>query len=99
MDNEVFYTSPAITIGSTEWRLQIRESAASPGSKVTVYQFRGSLYRGLSKQWHDARYWPSYDFNDTYLGLPPKLVKLWEQQQRVLAAHGLAPQPQQGALF
>ena len=83
---QALYTSPSMTIGQHEWRMLIERSGRGA---VTRYEFQDES----GAFWHRSQEWPRYDINDTYLGLPLGLAKLYEREQPALVQHGLAPPP------
>lgn len=61
---------------------------------VTKYEFQDKD----SPVWKRSQDWPSHDINDTYLGLPKGLAKLYEQERPALVKFGMvqeAPTPKQ----
>lgn len=74
-----YYTSLPMKIGKTSWRLIIRARlAGSPQCRCTEYQWDDK------GQWRSANTWPSYNFNDTYYGLPRRLRKLYEGEKEMV---------------
>ena len=72
-DPNVLYKTPPMKIGSQSyWRLIVVPSSDTPG-RASVYQWMSATVT----YWHDQQDWPSYDFNDTHLGLPMALRELF----------------------
>lgn len=82
-ENDFPYLSSPMKIGKQLWRMRICENGQ--GQVVTRYEFQDSS--GMF--WHGQRDWPWYDFNDTYLGLPKELAKLYERERPALIKYGL----------
>jgi antirestriction protein ArdC len=85
--NQTLYTSQPMQIGKYLWRMLIGYN--DMGSVGTRYEFQdesGSFWRG-------QREWARYNINDTYLGLPSGLSKLYEREQPVLVKFGLVSPP------
>jgi transposase len=65
------FESGGMAIGKHEWRIVVRKSRH--GGNCTEYQFR----RLGQVTWQGSRAWPAYNINDTYLGLPKSLRRLY----------------------
>lgn len=90
-DYHTLYVSPAMKVGQHDWRLRIERNGRGI---VTKYEFQDKD-RPL---WRRSQDWPSHDINDTYLGLPKGLAKLYERERPALVKFGLvqdAPAPKQ----
>ncbi len=85
--SEPLYVSKPIQIGNHLWRMAIDRN--DRGSLVTKYEYQDKS----GAFWNSQRQWPKYDINDTYLGLPRGLEKLYERELPALRLFGLAPQP------
>ena len=80
-DPNVLYKTPPMKIGSQSyWRLIVIPSSYAPG-RATLYQWISAT----ATYWHDQQDWPSYDFNDTYLGLPMALRTLFDKHKSEIA--------------
>jgi antirestriction protein ArdC len=80
------YVSPPMQIGSHLWRLRIERSGQG---RCTRYEFQDDS----GAFWRCQREWGRYDINDTYLGLPVGLKKLYEREKPVLIKLGLVSAP------
>ena len=79
---QTLYVSPPMTIGKHAWRLFIERAGRG---KVTRYEFQDES----GCFWRRSQEWRGYDINDTYLGLPRGLAKLYERERPALVAHGM----------
>lgn len=90
-DFHTLYVSPAMRVGQHDWRLRIERKGRG---MVTKYEFQDRD----SPIWRRSQEWHGYDINDTYLGLPKGLAKLYERERSSLVKFGLvqeAPAPKQ----
>ena len=85
-DYHTLYISPAMHLGQHDWRLRIERSGRG---MVTKYEFQDES----GSFWRRSQEWPSYDLNDTYLGLPRSLSKLHERENPALIKFGLIKEP------
>jgi antirestriction protein ArdC len=85
-DYHTLYTSPAMHLDQHDWRLRIERSGRG---MVTKYEFQDDS----GSYWKRSQEWPSYDLNDTYLGLPRSLSKLYERENPALIKFGLIKEP------
>jgi len=85
--NAPLYTSPPMQIGQHLWRMKI--DRYDDKRLCTSYEFQDES----GSFWHRGQEWRGYDINDTYLGLPKGLAKLYERERPVLIKHGLAQPP------
>lgn len=93
-DYHTLYVSPTMRVGQHDWRLRIERNGRG---MVTKYEFQDKE----SPLWRRSQDWPGYDINDTYLGLPKGLTKLYERERQALVKFGLvqeAPAPKQMTL-
>jgi hypothetical protein len=81
-DYHTLYVSPIMRVVQHDWRLQIERSGRG---MVTKYEFQDKD----SPIWRRSQEWHGYDINDTYLGLPKGLVKLYERERPALVKFGL----------
>lgn len=85
----VLFQSPAMTIGKHEWRIVVIPSRYS--GNCTEYQFR----RTGHQHWQDSNNWHGYNINDTYLGMPKSLLRLYRSHKaEIVAALDGQPVPQ-----
>lgn len=87
-DNHTLYVSPALRVGQHDWRLCIERGWRG---MVTRYEFQDKD----SPIWRRSQEWPGYDINDTFLGLPRGLSKLYERERPALEKCGLLPPSKQ----
>jgi hypothetical protein len=85
LHNEALYASEPMIIGKHSWRMKIIRR--QNGQTTTRYEFMDES----GCFWHDQKDWPRYNFNDTYLGLPRGLNKLYEREQVALTKYNLTP--------
>ena len=85
--NSPLYTSEPMQIGKHLWRIKIDHFDRS--RLCTSYEFQDES----GSFWHRSQDWPRYNINDTYLGLPRNLAKLYEREQPALIRHGLVKAP------
>jgi len=87
------YVSQPMQIGQHMWRMAI--DRGDRGGIITRYE-----YQDESKAfWHSERDWYAYNINDTYLGLPRGLSKLYAREKPALIKYGLAKPPAPSAQF
>ena len=86
-NNQTLYTSPPMEIGEHTWRFLIERAGRGLQTRYEFQDESGSF-------WHRSQDWPRHNINDTYLGLPRGLAKLYERERPALIKHGLiAPPP------
>ena len=86
----IFFQSSSMMIGKHEWRVRVISTRYH--GRCTEYQYR----RLGESQWHAERAWPSYNGNDTYLGMPRSLNRLYQSYRGdIQAALDGLPMPQQ----
>jgi len=83
MSRNNIFESSAIKIGKYYWRVIVINSTVVKGQKATLYQFSYTD----NGDWHDQHDWHKYNFNDSYLGLPKSLSKLYYQNKAELQRH------------
>jgi antirestriction protein ArdC len=81
-DYQTLHVSQPMKIGQHSWRLLIERSGRG---MVTRYEFQDES----GSFWRRSQEWRHYDINDTYLGLPRGLTKLYEREKPALVKHGL----------
>jgi antirestriction protein ArdC len=94
VDYKTLHVSEPMQIGNHQWRLLIERQGRG---KCTRYERQ----KPDETFWRRSQEWPSHNINDTYLGLPRGLAKLYDREMPVLIQHGLVSlqnQPQQGEL-
>lgn len=83
-DRQIRYTSQPIKIGKTLWRLVIKEYTGHVGSEENQKRLCTEYQWNDGSQWQPGFKWPSYNFNDTYYGMPRRLSKLYEQEKEMV---------------
>lgn len=71
-DSSVLYATPAVVVGSTEWRLTVKEGVNAP--RVTEFQFR----KAEGDTWLSESQHPSYDNHKFNNNLPAGIAKIYE---------------------
>lgn len=80
----VLYATPPMRIGKKEWRCIVKPWR--DGSRCTVYEFRCPEWQGIpAGRWMNQCEWPGWDGNDTYLGLPKSLEKLYRKHEKEIS--------------
>jgi hypothetical protein len=64
-------------VGQHDWRLRIERNGRG---MVTKYEFQDKD----SPLWRRSQEWPTHNINDTYLGLPKGLARLYERERPAL---------------
>lgn len=89
MHENTIFTSEPMVIGRSgvQWRILVKEGNPhwKPPDVIdrwTCYEFKypDDVFV-KNKRWQDSHQWPSYDFNDTYSGLPRSLAKLYDKNK------------------
>ncbi len=87
----IFYASPPMMIGKHEWRVTVipsrfydRKQAIMIPARSTLFEWRRPAYyfpghHFEAGEWQSQRDWPRYNFNDSFLGLPRTLSKLYDR--------------------
>jgi hypothetical protein len=94
IDYKTLHVSAPMQIGNHRWRLLIERHGRG---KCTRYEWQ----KPDETLWRRSQEWPTHNINDTYLGLPRGLAKLYDREMPALIQHGLVSsqnQPQQGEL-
>ncbi len=84
VNQHIRYISQPIKIGNIHWRVVIKQRA----THGNLEEDRKSLY--TEYQWNDqgrwqpGSKWPAYNINDTYLGMPRRLSKLYEREKEII---------------
>ncbi len=94
VDYRTLHLSEPMQIGHHQWRLLIERNGRG---KCTRYEWQ----KPDETLWRRSQEWSSHNINDTYLGLPRGLAKLYDREMPALIQHGLVSiqnQPQQGEL-
>lgn len=80
------YETPPFVIGRHEWRCIVRfygkNWKTGERQNCTEYHWR----RIGETAWRRSQEWPTYNPNDTYMGTPRSLMKLWTKYQEQIAA-------------
>ena len=85
-DFHTLYISPPMEVGKQSWRLLIERAGRGVQTRYEFADQSGTF-------WRRSQEWPSYDINDTYLGLPRGLGKLYEREKPALVKNGLVAAP------
>lgn len=90
VNGQIHYTSQPIKIGNTYWRLVIKERAAHSNLEEDRNYFCTEYQWNDEGRWLPGSKWPAYNINDTYLGMPRRLSKLYEREKEIieLLIHG-----------
>jgi hypothetical protein len=86
---EAIYISPPMTIGKHEWCCVVYRHPAY--GACTNYHWRrisppGALDAYGPARWSPQNEWPRYNSDDTYSGLPRRLLVLWERYRPQIEA-------------
>ncbi|RDB07814.1 hypothetical protein [Runella aurantiaca] len=90
ISQQIRYISQPIKIGNTHWRLVIKEYAAHSGLEEDGKRLCTEYQWNDEGRWQPGFKWPSYNINDTYLGMPRRLGTLYEREKETieLMIHG-----------
>lgn len=90
VNGPIRYISQPIKIGNTHWRLVIKERTAYNGLEEDLNRLCTEYQWNEDGQWQPGSKWPAYNINDTYLGMPRRLSKLYEREKETidLLIHG-----------
>lgn len=83
-NGQVRYISPPIKIGNTHWRLVIKERAAHSNLDEERKRLCTEYQWNDEGRWLLGTEWPAYNINDTYLGMPRRLSKLYEREKATI---------------
>lgn len=90
VNGPIRYISQPIKIGNTQWRLVIKERAAHRNLEEDRKRLCTEYQWNDEGRWLPGSKWPAYNINDTYLGMPRRLSKLYEREKEIieLLIHG-----------
>ena len=76
VNGQIRYVSQPIKIGNTHWRLVLKERAAHRNLEEDRKRLCTEYQWNDEGRWLPGTEWPTYNINDTYLGMPRRLGKL-----------------------
>jgi len=84
--HQTLYVSPSMEVGKHSWRLLIEREGRGLRTRYEFQDESGAF-------WRRSQDWAHYDINDTYLGLPKGLRKLYDREHPALVKFGVIAPP------